>query len=268
MTRGALIFAFNNEQVNYLAMANWSARNIRRHLGIPVCVVTNELNIPSEYEFEKVVFADTRPPGSRYFNDLTQSVTWYNANRVDAFEASPWDQTLLLDADYVVASNQLACLFDVDQEFLAHRWAYDVTGLQPFTDLNYFGRFDMPMWWATVMLFQKTKAVKMMFDSMNMVRKSWEHYVRLYQTTRTVYRNDHALSIALGIVNGHTLNHAGIPWQLASITPGPGLKQLDTDIYRVDFINPQKQKRWVMLNNQDFHAMGKGHLGDLIANSQ
>ena len=36
LTRGALIFAFNNEQTDYLAMAEWSANNIRKHLGIPV----------------------------------------------------------------------------------------------------------------------------------------------------------------------------------------------------------------------------------------
>ena len=41
MTTGVLIFAFNNEHIDYLAMANWSAQNIRRHLNLPVAVVTN-----------------------------------------------------------------------------------------------------------------------------------------------------------------------------------------------------------------------------------
>ena len=31
MTTGALIFAFNNEHVDYEAMARWSAGNIERH---------------------------------------------------------------------------------------------------------------------------------------------------------------------------------------------------------------------------------------------
>ena len=41
MTTGALIFAFDNEQTDYVAMAGWSAENIHRHLDIPVAVVTN-----------------------------------------------------------------------------------------------------------------------------------------------------------------------------------------------------------------------------------
>ena len=40
MTRGALIFAFNNEKTDYVAMARWSAERIRRHLDIPVAIVT------------------------------------------------------------------------------------------------------------------------------------------------------------------------------------------------------------------------------------
>lgn len=264
MTQGALIFAFNNEKIDYVRMAEWSAENIRRHLGIPTCLVTDRM--PEHTNFEKIVIASPHTPGHRHFDDLTETVSWFNGNRVDAYEASPWDQTLVLDADYVVASNQLSCLFDSGQDFLAHRWAHDITGLQTFEDLNYFGRFNMPMWWATVMMFNRTPANKMIFDSMKMIRANWDHYVKLYQNTKTVYRNDHALTIALGIINGHTLDHADIPWSLASLTPGPSLEYLGQDDYRVNFINPQKQNRWLRITNKDFHAMGKGHLGELIAN--
>ena len=42
MTAGALIFAFNNEQIDYVSMAKWSAKNIERHLGIPTRIITND----------------------------------------------------------------------------------------------------------------------------------------------------------------------------------------------------------------------------------
>jgi hypothetical protein len=32
LSQGVLIFAFNNEATDYIAMAAWSAKNIRRHL--------------------------------------------------------------------------------------------------------------------------------------------------------------------------------------------------------------------------------------------
>lgn len=249
MTTGALIFARNNEQIDYEAMARWSAKNIERHLGIPTHIVTDD-SAPST--------------NARHFTDVG-AVTWHNLNRMDAYRLTPWDRTLVLDADYVVASNQLQSILEADQDFLAHRWAYDVTGCNTFEGLNYFGDNRMPMWWATVMMFRKSRQAELIFDSMQMIRDNWTHYRNLYKNTNATYRNDHALSIALGIVNGHTVNHPGIPWALASLTPEHKLTQVDQDRYRVDFVNGENKPRCIELR-QDFHAMGKQQLGEIVAN--
>ena len=105
MTTGALIFARNNEHTDYVAMAKWSAKNIQRHLGIETHIVTDQSRTDS---------------GARYFSDAG-TVTWHNTNRMDAYSLTPWDRTLLLDADYVVASNQLASLLECDQDFLVNK---------------------------------------------------------------------------------------------------------------------------------------------------
>jgi len=248
MTTGAVIFARNNEHIDYVAMAKWSAQNIARHLGIPTHIITD--SAPSD--------------NARHFTDVGR-VTWHNLNRMDAYRLSPWDRTLVLDADYVVASNQLQSILEADQDFLAHRWAYDVTGCNTFEGLNWFGDVGMPMWWATVMVFNKSKQAELIFDAMAMIRDNWTHYRNIYKNSIATYRNDHALSIALGIVNGHTLTHAGIPWRLASLTPDHDLTQLAQDRYRVDFVNPEGRARWIELR-QDFHAMGKQQLGAIVAN--
>jgi hypothetical protein len=250
MTTGALIFARNNEQIDYVAMAHWSAKNIKRHLGIPTYIVTDD---------------DAPSTNCRHFSDVG-TVTWHNLNRMDAYRLTPWDRTLVLDADYVVASDQLKSLLDADQDFLAHKKAYDVTGCNNFEGLNTFGDNQMPMWWATVMMFRKSKQAELIFDSMHMIRDNWTHYRHLYKNTNATYRNDHALSIALGIVNGHTLDHPGIPWALASLIPGHRLTQLDTDSYRVDFIDTENRAKWITLT-QDFHAMGKQQLGEIVASN-
>ena len=249
MTTGAVIFARNNEQIDYVAMARWSAKNIERHLGIPTHIVTDDA--PSD--------------NTRHFTDVG-TVTWHNHNRMDAYRLSPWDRTLVLDADYVVASNQLQSILEVDQDFLAHRWAYDVTGCNTFEGLNSFGNNCMPMWWATVMMFRKSKQAELIFDSMQMIKDNWTHYRNLYKNSIVTYRNDHALSIALGIVNGHALDHNSIPWSLASLTPEHKLKQLSQDCYRIDFVNTENKPRWIELR-QDFHAMGKQQLGEIVAST-
>ena len=266
MTTGALIFAFNNEQIDYVAMANWSARNIHRHLGIPVCVVTDK-EPATPNVFDRVIIAAPVDAGQRYFSVYDTNVTWHNTNRMDAYTLSPWDQTLVLDADYVVASDQLRTALNSRRDFVCHRWATDITGLRTFEDLNYFGNHRMPMWWATVMMFRRSNTTELLFDTMQMIRDNWTHYRNLYKNPVPTYRNDHALSIALNTLNGHTLCVDTIPGALASLTPEHRLTQLDADSYRVDFLTPDKKPRWITLT-QDFHAMGKQQLGAIVANSR
>jgi hypothetical protein len=116
------------------------------------------------------------------------------------------------------------------------------------------------------MVFNRSRQAELIFDTMTMIRDNWSHYKQIYKNSSPTYRNDHALSIALLVVNGHTLNHAGIPWRLASLTPEHRLTQLDQDRYRVDFANTQGQSRWMELR-QDFHAMGKQQLGAIVASN-
>lgn len=267
MTVGALLFAYNNEKIDYVKLAAWSAANIRRHLSIPVAVVTNTQSIGSYREsFDSVIYTDTVATNSRHFSDVG-TVTWYNTNRMSAYDISPWDRTLVLDVDYVVASNQLRCLLQGTQNFLCHNSAWDITGLNDFAGLNSFGLHRMPMLWATVMVFDKTPQCQMIFDMMAMVRDNWTHYRAVYQNNVASYRNDHALTIAVNTVQGHTPGGDFIPWSLASLTPEHKLQQLAPDRYRVDYVDSQNRLRWLEIANQDFHAMGKQQLGELVEHS-
>jgi hypothetical protein len=265
MSIGALIFAYNNDQIDYLSMARWSARNINRHLHIPTAIVTNQPFV--EQEHEQCILARAEGNNQRWFGDYNTNVNWYNKNRVDAYELSPWNQTLVIDADYVVASDQLKTILDSTEDFLAHSHAYDITGSNDFSGLNVFGNYNMPMWWATVMMFRRNQHAKLIIDAMTMIRNNWGHYINLFKFSRHSYRNDYALSIALGIVNGHTLNHNSIPWNLASALPEHLISQTGTDTYRVEFKNTNNQSRYIEICNQDFHAMGKKQLGVIVANN-
>lgn len=264
MTTGALIFAFNNESTDYLALAAWSAQNIRRHLNIPVAVVTNDEQAIGNNVFDHVIMSAAESGGTRYFEDYAQTVTWHNAGRVDAYELTPYDQTLVLDADYVVASDQLKTLLHSSENFLAHDQAYDVTGVDNFCNLNCYGESKLPMSWATVMMFRRSTHAELIFDCMRMIRSNWRHYKNLYKINSATYRNDYALSIALGIVNGHVPKHNAVPWGLASVTPEHTVTCISTDHYRIDYVDQDKKPRWIALRNQDFHAMGKKHLENLI----
>ena len=86
LTRGALIFAFNNEATDYISMAAWSAKNIRRHLNLPVAVVTDDPATAALCKFEHIIVTAADTGGSRHFADYNANVTWHNAGRINAYE--------------------------------------------------------------------------------------------------------------------------------------------------------------------------------------
>lgn len=266
MTTGALIFAFNNEKTNYVKLAAWNAERIRRFLRIPVAVVTDSTDHDLPKWFDRVISVDTPPGHSRYFEDYDASVTWHNSNRTDALALSPWDQTLLLDADYVVDSSGLTMVIESDKDFLCFRHSFDLTvpGGQHML-LPTFGRYQFPMWWATVIMFRRSALAGHIFGSMQMIRDHWPHYRDLYGIDRATYRNDHALSIALGLVSGHSLAVDAIPWPMLSVLPGTELRRHDDD-WVARWVDQSNKVREISFHGIDFHAMGKKHLETIVAN--
>jgi len=262
MSQGVLIFAFNNEETDYLSMAEWSAHNVRRHLNLPTSVVTNV-----EYAgtaFDHVIRADAESGGTRYFEDYDSTVTWHNAGRVDAYTLTPYDQTIVLDADYVVASTSLKKLLNAQQDFMCHKTAFDMSAQTDMRSLNTFGRYSMPMWWATVMMFRRSNTAQYIFDCMQMVRDNWQHYRDLYNIDRATYRNDFALSIALGIVSGHTMKVDEIPWALPSVMPNTQLSRDIDDSFMIEYQDSNQLRKRMGFRGLDFHAMGKKDLGDIV----
>ena len=264
MTTGALIFAFNNEQTDYVAMAGWCARNIRRHLDIPVAVVTDCTDSSRLSEFDQVIYSAPASGGTRWFEDYENTVTWHNAGRVNAYSLTPWDRTLVVDADYVVASSQLRYVLEYNTDFMCHKTAMNIATGYPLTGLNVFGDHNMPMWWATVMMFRRSNTAQYIFDCMQMIHANWEHYRALYGINNRTYRNDFALSIAIGIVSGQTGKVDQIPWPLMSALPENKIAHIAEDCYRIDMVE-NNQPRYTAWQGQDFHAMGKQHLENIIA---
>lgn len=265
MTTGALIFAFNNEKTDYLALAAWSAKRIRQYLDIPVAVVTDADAGKHAGSFDKIILANPASGGSRYFDDYKTSVTWNNANRIDAYSLTPWDRTLLLDADYVVDSRNLRTILHADRDFMCFRNAFDMASPVDNGELlPTFGKYHFPMWWATVIMFRPSTTAQYIFDSMAMIRENWQHYRNLYGIDKPTYRNDFALSIALGIVSGHTLQVDAIPWSMPSVLPDDELN-LQDDQWTVSWLDQNNRKKNMMFSGLDFHAMGKRHLEAAIA---
>jgi len=267
MKTGALLFAYNTDDTDYLKIAEFSAKNIKRWLNIPTTVVTDvEYKSPV---FDKIITNTNTKSSKRYFDDRKSVVEWRNSGRCCAYDLSPYDQTLLLDVDYIVASDQLQTVLDTSYEFICPDSAIEVSGTKG--DNPTFGKFNMKMFWATVIMFRKTKQSRIIFELIKMIENNFGHYANLYGFPETLYRNDYALSIALSIVSGHleTKNHS-MPWPMINIHPEHDVKKIDTDCFEVTYKKTTRTREKLMRNkikNQDIHVMGKSSLEKIIETS-
>ena len=268
MTTGAVIISHNNSAIDYIGMAAWSAANIQRHLNIPVALITDNIKtVEQKYQtcFDHIIQLDKLVPEKRYFNDIGETVNWYNTSRPDVFDVTPWDRTLLLDADYVVASSSLTNILQyLKLDFWCYHSAYDITFNGRLQSSTTFGEHNYPMLWATAMVFNKTSQVKFIFDTMNMIRNNWNHYRDIYKINKPTYRNDIALSIAYNLVYQKLPNKSDFFTSLATVLPEDRLFCDKQDHYKIEYLSNNKLKL-LGLSGLDFHAMCKKSLENIIA---
>ena len=270
MTRGILIFAFSNTQIDYLEQANWVADRVNTYLNLPVTIVTNSSSLGDKIITHNLVITDAMTGGMRNFDHLSDDRTdnWFNANRFQSYELSPYDETIVIDSDYVVNSDQLLKVFGSKHDVLCHRDVYDITlrgAFKPFYD---FGQHKFPHYWATVLYFKKTIFSKQLFDVMKMIQDNYKHYADLYKFRTTPFRNDYVISISLSIMHGHRLNNIPtIPWKIPTASTDVDLKQLSDTKFEISYkkyINHKEKPCRAILDGTDFHFLNKFALYEVI----
>ena len=126
MSNGVLCFANNNGKVDYLKQAIFLARRVKKHLGVPISLATaNKRDFDYMYSdqrdlFDKIIEIDHQEYNTKRYYDGTyhhETLEFRNAGRIDSYELSPYDKTLVLDTDYVICNNSFVNAFDIDTIF-------------------------------------------------------------------------------------------------------------------------------------------------------
>jgi hypothetical protein len=271
MSRGFLIFAFNNEVIDYLGHALWIADRIERILGLPTSIVTDTKSAETKTDVKhNLVLTDAIAGHQRNFdiNQQDKVAEWKNVNRFQAYDLSPYDETVVIDSDYIVNSAQLLNLFGSQEDFLVHRKPFDITDRDHFQPYDYLPRYQFPHYWATVIYFKKTQFAKQMFEVMQMIKENYSHYARLYKFRSSPFRNDYAVSIAMSIMYGHRINSIPvIPWNMPMIANSAEIKQLDDRRFEINYqknINRKDKPMRVTVNDQDIHFLNKFSLEEMV----
>lgn len=261
MSRGALLFAFNSPTVNYYEMAVATAKRINRFLDIPVSLVTDDESVPEvlAYNFDNTFFITADKTNSK------QREIWINKGRYRAFELSPYDETLLLDTDYMINSRQLLKPFDIYDDFCCHNsTSFLMSPKEPQEKLSKYSHQTL---WATVVAFKKTNRTSQIFQCLEMVQKNYYHYANIHSFVGGLYRNDYGLTLALDIVNGHCPNPRDIiPWNLVHVHKEVQIrKETDTQYYvmRDNWKRGKIRKEYIIVTDTDFHCMSKKNFMEL-----
>lgn len=234
------MFAHNNSEIDYFRLAVVNALLIQRHLGITdITVVTDPhtLNYARnsidqsliDSAISNIVLADKdtqfKQLNTRIYKDTShtaKALSFYNVNRCDAYDITPYDETILLDVDYLILSDTLNQCWGHNEELLMN-WRYqDIMYERKDPTLNRLNDFGITMYWATVVYFRKTPYAESFFNCVKHVRNNPQYYRDLYKWNGTLYRNDYSFSIAAHMMSGH--KDRGIP-QL----PTTLYKTFDTD---------------------------------------
>jgi len=276
MTKGVLLFAYNNSQIDYVRLAIFSANRIKEHLNVPVTLISNDSSLTSSYAldvFDHVLHFDETISNKKYFNDgldKSEHLDWHNAARFSAYTLSPYEQTLVLDVDYIISSNNLNKCWDQPHDFLIYKDSIDFATWRDNKEFKNISDYSIDFYWATAFYFKKTEYTNYLFRLIEHVKENWGYYKVLYQLHSTNFRNDFAFSIAIHMMNGFTQG------EFAKKLPGKMYYTLDTDILtniennKMTFLTHRQQSSDsyvpLAISGLDIHVMNKYSLLRCINN--
>jgi hypothetical protein len=220
--RGFLLYAFGNKDLDYGKLAVCCALSIKTNLkNNHITVITDEgtkkwleSSVPEKVlntAFDTIVLPKEkfRSGKRRHFDSpwITFKAEFNNQNRVMAYKYSPYDETIMLDTDYIVMNDNFDNVWGSQEDLMINNKAIDLQGKR-FGSLidRRISKHGIPMYWATVVYFKKSEYSETFFDLVDYVREEYNFFQFLYEYSAGFYRNDFSFSIAAHILNGYIRN--------------------------------------------------------------
>ena len=262
MSKGILVHAFNNEEIDYVKQAYMIAERAKKYLNLPTSIITDSKI--DDNIFEHVInFSTPQNYTKKLYNNGNNGthLTFKNNARVLSYDLTPYDQTLMIDTDIIICDSTYKHCFEQDNPLLMYNEAHHLGQNLDYRQFDKISDSSVDFYWATCVYFIKCKQNKIFFDLLQHIEEQWSHYRMLYQITQSTYRNDFAFSIATHIMNGHSKGDFArqMPGKLYYTIDKDTLHKINDD--ELTFIiddNPIKTKAMTV------HAMNKYSLEELL----
>lgn len=209
MTNGVLIFAQNNTEIDYAKISLFAAERVKQYLNVPVSLATDSKDWLLQSQpnavkvFDKIIDIESASSQTKKFHDGTLSsktLVWKNLSRSEAFDITPYDETIVIDSDYIISSDNLNKVWNSQKDFAIFKQSNDIAGWRDDRSFKYLNQYSVPFFWATAFYFKKTKYTRTFFDLIKHVKNNWSYFRALYNIDSSVFRNDFAFSIVLHIM--------------------------------------------------------------------
>lgn len=247
-TTGVLIFAFNTATVNYVALADQTSRLTKKHLGLPITLVTDFDAAPT-FEYDQIIRIENK--GDNFRMENKQAKEWRNFGRYLAYDLSPYDTTILIDGDYLVLDKTILNLLEQEFDYRLMHHSHNPKE-KLYEKMSHYG---IPFVWATVVIFRKSKLSEQFFRFIGRIQRNYNYYKTRFLGDGS-YRNDYAFAISNLILSGYSLNeHKGIPWSMLTIEQP--IVKLEM---KNDFVVVRYAHRAEVIYKQNMHVMDKQFL--------
>ena len=268
-TKGVLLIARNNGRINYVKQAVFLANRIKKYLGLSTSIITDSADyLKSAFDesvFDKIIDATNLSESNlkSYFDGSLsyKVINFKNKSRAKCFELSPYDETILMDTDYIVSNDKLKLCFESDSNLMMFKDSQDIADVRNSREFKYISDSSVDFYWATVVFFRKTKEVEIFFNLVDYIQQEWEHFRNVYQIKTTLFRNDFVFSIAVHIMNGFQSGDfaASLPGKHLYTTDKDVLLELDSDhmIFLVEKERYVGEYTLISTKGQNIHVMNK-----------
>ena len=266
MTRGVLIFAQNNAEIDYAKISLFAAKRVKEYLGVPVSLVTDsagwlkQTQPDAEQVFDQIIEIWTETYQTKKFYDgslSAKTLTWKNLSRSDCCFLSPYDETLVIDSDFIISSPTLKNIWNNQHDFLIYKDSFDLANWRDDRSFRYLNQHSIPFYWATAFYFKKTAATWAFFDLIKNIKLNWNYYRLLYNIDSTVFRNDFAFSIAIHMMGEDFA--ASLPGKMNYVLDRDMILEIDNSKLKflVEKKNYNGEYTAVKTSNLDVHVMNK-----------
>jgi hypothetical protein len=275
-TKGVFLIAKNNKHTDYVKQAVHLAKRIKKYLGVPVAVATDSPEyLKGAFDLENIEHVIpleyTEGKNGRVYFDGSMSQkedVFKNAGRASVYELSPFDETLLMDTDFIICNDRLKNVFDSPYDFMIYKDSEDIAKVRDEREFEKISDTSIDFYWATVVFFRKTEENKTFFDLVKHIESEWNHYRRIYRLDSPMFRNDFVFSIAIHMINGFSRG------DFAKKLPGKMIYSTDKDIlWKMNddelMLLVQKKKYLgeytpIRTKGMNIHVMNKFSLGRMI----